>query len=219
MSYPILYSFRRCPYAMRARMALFVSCQTFEIREVLLNNKPLEFINTSPKGTVPVLEFSSGKVIEQSLEIMCWALKKNDPLGWLTPEIGAFEDMLELIKNVDGDFKYNLDHYKYAQRYENSDPMLHRTEGEEFLRLLNERLGQYDYLFGNRPSLADYAIMPFVRQFANTERTWFNALRISALQKWLNDLLTSEIFIAIMNKYPAWQDGDSPLIFDNNIQK
>ncbi len=204
---------------MRARMALFSSSQTCEIREVLLNNKPIELINISPKGTVPVLEFSSGLVIEQSLEIMCWALEQNDPLGWLTPEFGKLEDMLDLIKNVDGDFKYNLDHYKYAQRYENSDPMLYRTEGERFLRLLNERLGKYNYLFGTKPSLADYAIMPFVRQFANTDRTWFNILPVSALQKWLNDLLASDIFGAIMNKYPAWQGGDSPIIFFNNIQK
>ena len=204
---------------MRARMALSVSDQTYEIREVVLSKKPLELIDLSPKATVPVLQLVTGQILEQSLDIMRWALEKHDPFGWLEPEYGTLCDMLKLIKKADGDFKYNLDHYKYVQRYKNVDPLFHRTEGELFLRLLDEILGQYNYLFGSRPSLADYAIVPFIRQFANTERKWFDELRYSSLQKWLDDLLTNKYFTAIMNKYPAWQTGDKPIIFANNFRE
>ena len=217
MNYPIFYSFRRCPYAMRARMALRVSCQSCEIREVLLSNKPIELIDLSPKATVPVLQFATGHVLEQSLEIMCWALEQNDPFGWFNPGRGTFGDMLDLIKEADGDFKYNLDHYKYSGRYENVDPLFHRTEGEKFLKLLSERLDQYNYLFGTKPSLADYAIVPFIRQFANTDRPWFDALLYRSLHKWLNNLISSEPFNAIMVRYPVWQAGDDPIIFSSDI--
>ena len=219
MGYPVLYSFRRCPYAMRARMAISASGQTCEIREVVLSKKPLELIDLSPKATVPVLQLVTGQILEQSLDIMRWALEKNDPLGWLDPEYGTLDDMLELIKTADGDFKYNLDHYKYVQRYKNIDRLFHRTEGEFFLRRLDEILGQHNYLFGTKPSLADYAIVPFIRQFANTERKWFDELRYSSLQKWLDDLLTNKYFTSIMNKYPAWQTGDKPIIFANNFRE
>ena len=200
---------------MRARMAISASGQTCEIREVVLSKKPIEMIDLSPKATVPVLQLVTGQILEQSLDIMRWALEKNDPLGWLDPEYGTLGAMLELIEKTDGDFKYNLDHYKYVQRYKNIDPLFHRTEGESFLRILDEILGQYNYLFGTKPSLADYAIVPFIRQFANTDRNWFDALHYSSLQKWLDDLLTDKHFTIIMNKYPAWQSGDEPIIFTN----
>ena len=210
---PILYSFRRCPYAMRARMALYASGQSCELREVVLGNKPAEMIELSPKAEVPVLRLETGDVLDQSLDIMLWALGKNDPGGWLTPEHGGLDDMVALIGAADGDFKENLDRYKYASRYQGADPLHHRTEGEKFLHLLNGRLAKSAYLFGDTPALADYAVAPFIRQFANTDRAWFDATPHTALQKWLGGILASEPFTAIMAKHPAWAAGDAPTLF------
>ena len=212
-AYPILYSFRRCPYAIRARMALYMSGQCCELREVVLRNKPAEMIELSPKATVPVLQLKTGDVLDQSLDIMLWTLAENDPEGWLVPERGTLNDMLALIAETDGPFKDHLDRYKYAPRYENADPESHRAEAEKFLRVLNGRMENCKYLFGNRPSLADYAIAPFIRQFANTDRTWFDATPYPHLQSWLEAFLNAEIFKQVMNKYPAWQTGDTPLFF------
>jgi glutathione S-transferase len=211
--YPILYSFRRCPYAMRARMALYVSSQTCELREVLLRDKPLEMIEQSPKATVPVLQLASGEVLEQSLDIMLWSLKKNDPDGWLEPEIGTFEGMLDLINQCEDDFKGHLDRYKYANRYENTDPLHHRTEAETFLSKLEMRLADSAYLFGTKPRLADIAIAPFIRQFANTDRDWFDNARYPHLQKWLETFLSTEPFTGIMTKYPVWAAGNEVTLF------
>lgn len=198
---------------MRARMALYVSDQTCELREVLLRDKPLEMIEQSPKATVPVLQLEDGAVLEESLEIMLWSLKRNDPLNWFEPEIGDRDEMLALIQAADGDFKDNLDRYKYANRYEGEDPLHHRSEGEKFLTLLNDRLAAQAYLFGVKPVLADYAIAPFIRQFANTDRDWFDGAPYPQLQKWLDGILTSEPFTAIMTKYPVWQAGDEKTYF------
>jgi len=197
---------------MRARMALSISGQSYEIREVLLRDKPNELVRLSPKATVPVMLLVTGEVLEQSLDIMHWALKKNDPHDWFNSKGDDLNDMLVLIKEADENFKYHLDRYKYAQRYENADSLFHRSEGEKFLKLLNRRLNRNDYLFGMRPSLADYAIVPFVRQFANTDRGWFDSMSFSPLHEWLNDLLTSEPFTKIMRKYPVWHMGDKPII-------
>ncbi len=216
LDYPVLYSFRRCPYAMRARMALYTSRQTYELREVSLGKKPRELIELSPKATVPVLQFRIGVVIEESLEIMFWALNQEDPLKWLEPEFGTLEGMLSLIEETDRNFKHNLDRYKYSQHYNNSDPFFHRNEGKKFLGLLDSRLTNYDYLFGGKPALADYAILPFVRQFANTDRVWFDRLSFSMLQKWLKTLLNREPFTAIMDKNPIWRPGDIPKIIVEN---
>jgi glutathione S-transferase len=170
-AHPILYSFRRCPYAIRARMALHISGQSCELREVVLRNKPAEMVELSPKATVPVLQLETGDVLEQSLDIMLWTLANNDPGDWLVPECGTLNDMLALIAENDGPFKDHLDRYKYAPRYDNADPVSHRAEAEKFLCALDERMKNCAYIFGNRPALADYAIAPFIRQFANTDRT------------------------------------------------
>jgi len=217
--YPILYSFRRCPFAIRARMALYISGQTCELREVVLRNKPAEMIELSPKATVPVLQIETGEVLEESLDIMLWTLAKNDPGGWLQPELGTLDDMMALIEEADGPFKDNLDRYKYAPRYENADPEYHRTEAEKFLRVLNECMEKCKYLFGNRPALADYAIAPFIRQFASTDRAWFDAAPYPRLQKWLESFLNAKLFKQVMNKYPAWQAGDSPTRFGKKGKK
>jgi len=208
---PVLYSFRRCPYAMRARLALYVSGQVCEHREVVLRDKPEEMTTISPKATVPVLEIAPGNVLEESLEIMLWALEKNDPEGWLTPETGTKEDMLALIHRCESDFKPHLDRYKYANRYENADPLTHRTEAEKFLALLEHRLTETVNLFGPSPSLVDFAIAPFIRQFANTDRGWFDQAPYPALQAWLGGFIESGVFLAVMKKYPAWKPGDMPV--------
>jgi glutathione S-transferase len=212
-AYPILYSFRRCPYAVRARMALYISGETCELREVVLRNKPAEMIELSPKATVPVLQLETGEVVDQSLDIMLWALGKNDPDDWLAPEFGTRDEMLALIAECDGPFKEHLDRYKYAPRYEHADPESHRQQAGEFLPVLNERMKNCKYLFGNRPALADYAIAPFIRQFANTDRGWFDAAPYPHLQNWLEAILNAELFNRVMNKYPAWQTGDLPTFF------
>jgi glutathione S-transferase len=198
---------------MRARMALSISGQPYEIREVLLSQKPIELVKLSSKSTVPVMQLTTGEVLEQSLDIMCWALKKNDPYNWLNPENGSLNDIMDLIKEGDENFKFHLDRYKYSQRYENVDSLFHRTEGSRFLKLLNRRLSRYKYLFGLKPSLPDYAIVPFVRQFANTERIWFDSEPYSSLHVWLHDLLTSRVFISVMKKYSVWHVGDKPIIY------
>ena len=194
-------------------MALYISGQSCELREVVLRNKPAEMVELSPKATVPVLRLETGDVLEQSLDIMLWTLANNDPGDWLVPECGTLNDMLALIAENDGPFKDHLDRYKYAPRYDNADPVSHRTEAERFLCALDERMKNREYIFGNRPALADYAIAPFIRQFANTDRAWFDAAPYPHLQKWLEGFLNAELFNRVMDKYPAWQTGDTPVLF------
>lgn len=203
---PILYSFRRCPYAMRARLALSYAGIETELREILLRDKAPEFLTASPKGTVPVL-LADGEIIEESRDIMNWALGKHDPQGWLSmpPEGQA------LIDEADGPFKQALDRYKYANRHD-SDPQTERARGVEFLRKLDAMLTDA-YLFGPNVTMADRAIQPFVRQFANTDRSWFDAQPLPNLQRWLASFLESSEFAAIMRKYPVWKAGDPVTLF------
>ncbi|MEO9900682.1 glutathione S-transferase [Nisaea sp.] len=198
---PVLYSFRRCPYAMRARLALTISRQDCVLHEVVLRDKPPKMLELSPKGTVPVLHLPDGQVLEQSLDIMRWTLARHDPEGWLTPETGSVAEMEALIAESDGSFKHHLDRYKYAVRYgPETDPLYHRSAGAVFLKRLNERLKDQTNLFGNRSSLADFAIFPFVRQFANTDRVWFDAQPLTDLQTWLAGHLNSELFQLIIRR-------------------
>ena len=212
-NYPILYSFRRCPYAIRARMALYASGQTCELREVLLKNKPVDMITISPKATVPVLQFLDGEILDESLDIMLWALKRNDPLGWINSNAEDFKESMDLIHENDHTFKIHLDRYKYGKTEEGVDTIFHRRKGEEFLQYLNAKLTDGQYLFGMDPSLGDFAIVPFIRQFANTDIEWFSKTPYGKLQKWLNNLLSSELFGAAMVKYPVWKRGDCPAYF------
>ncbi len=208
---PILYSFRRCPYAMRARMAIAVSGQICALREVVLRNKPPEMIAASPKGTVPIIVLPDGQIIEESLKIMYWALYRNDPEGWLAPINEYSHDVEALISENDGSFKDNLDRYKYSNRYEHSNPLYHRKKGTEFLKKLDARLSKTTFLSGNKFTFTDAAISPFIRQFANHDRDWFNALELPGIQKWLNNIINSDKFLNIMTKYPAWESGsDEP---------
>jgi len=205
---PILWTFRRCPYAMRARLAIQSSGQQMELREILLRDKPAPFLEASPKATVPVVQ-TGDTVIEESREVMLWALGRDDPEGWLDmPQEGH-----ALIDTSDGPFKTALDHTKYAVRFPDRDEAEERAKAMVFLNDLNDRLTRNTFLMGPRRSLADMAILPFVRQFANTDRDWFNAQGLGPLTNWLDDFLASDRFRAIMSKYPPWQNGQDQVLF------
>nr|WP_255610647.1 glutathione S-transferase [Pseudomonas fluorescens group sp.] len=192
----MLYSFRRCPYAMRARLALRYSGVPVRIVEVSLKAKPAEMLALSPKGTVPVLSVD-GEVIDESLAIMQWALAQHDPDNWL---LGGDPAVLALVAENDQGFKYHLDRYKYAERYP-EQPMEHyRAEGEVFLQKLEGLLTGRAYLLADHPSLADMALAPFVRQFAHVDRDWFAAAPYPRLQQWLERFLQSPLFVGVMAK-------------------
>jgi len=210
---PVLYSFRRCPYAMRARMALRISGQRVRLREVVLRDKPAHMLALSPKGTVPVLWQTNGDVLEESLDIMQWALAQGDPAGWLPRDGSARSEADALITQNDGDFKTHLDRYKYANRYEDVDPLAHRREAEAFLQILEERLRDAEALVAGRWGYADAAILPFVRQFANADRAWFDAAPYPQLQAWLAKGLADPVFCGVMPKYAPWASGDPPVYF------
>lgn len=208
-SLPVLYSFRRCPYAMRARLALAVSGRQCELREIVLRNKPQAMLSASPKGTVPVLVLPDGRVLDESLDIMRWALHENDPQQWLQPEGGTLADAMALVAWCDGPFKHNLDRYKYPPRYvhENVDPVACRDAAAVWLQTLNDRLHEGGYLLGSRPCIADTAIFPFVRQYAHTDGEWFAGRPWPNVHAWLQGWLASPLFGAVMPKFPVWQAG------------
>lgn len=206
MEPPILYSFRRCPYAMRARMALAVSGTRCHIREVKLSRKPAELIAASAKATVPVLVLDDGRVLDESLDIMRWALGRSDPELWLEREDAA------LIEANDGPFKHHLDRYKYPERH-GSDPVSHRAAGLDWLTLLDERLAGQDNLCGDLRGITDIALFPFVRQFAETDRAWFDVQPLPHLQAWLERHLHSDLFAAIMIRLAPWQPDDPQVEF------
>ena len=200
MSAPILYSFRRCPYAMRARMALLVSGLPFELREVVLRDKPAAMIAASPKATVPVLVLEDGAVIDESLDIVRWALRHSDPEDWL-----AGDDAV-LIATFDGAFKHHLDRYKYAERY-HADPVAHRSAGFALLQELEQRLASSANLCRDTSALTDIAIFPFVRQFAAVDRVWFDARPVPQVRAWLARHIASPLFDRAMARVPPWTPG------------
>ena len=202
---PIIYSFRRCPYAMRARLALLVGGTVCEIREVKLSAKPDALVAASPQATVPVLVLPDGQVIDQSLDIMRWALHGNDPERWLERDDPA------LIEANDGAFKRHLDRYKYPDRH-GSDPAVHRAAGLAMLHVLEERLASAPQLGGATRGLADMALMPFVRQFAAVDRPWFAAQPIAGVQRWLANHLASPLFESAMLRLQPWRPGDAPIL-------
>lgn len=219
-AWPVLYSFRRCPYAMRARLAIQVSGQGCALREVVLRHKPAELLRISPKGTVPVLQRVDGQVIDQSLDIMRWALALHDPQHWLAPTHGHLAGMLALIGVNDGAFKFHLDRYKYPQRYaapDSPEPSgsanVHRDAGGDLLMHLEQRLVGTPHLFGDTPALADMAIAPFVRQFAHVDPEWFEAQPWPRLRGWLSAWEASPLLAAVMHKYPPWETGAEAVRF------
>lgn len=207
---PILYSFRRCPYAMRARLALLVSSTRVELREIVLREKPAEMLQASPKGTVPVLILDDGTVIDESLDIMIWALERNDPKRWLQ---GDLAEMLALIERCEDEFKNHLDRYKYANRYDGVDPLFHRKAACDFLAVLEARLEKGAFLFGEDATLGDMATVTFVRQFANVDRSWFDDCDYPHVRRWLLGFTASSIFDSIMSKYSIWHANEERIIF------
>lgn len=201
---PILYSFRRCPYAMRARLALEYVGIKREHREIELKNKPAHMLKLSPKGTVPVIALPSGRVIDESFDIMIWALSENDPYLWL-PDMHRF-DVYDLIERNDTIFKPQLDRFKYPNRYPEEDCSSARENALKFLTDLNSRIAANGALSGENTTLADMAIFPFIRQFSNVDKNWFTAQNLKPLQKWLNNHITSDLFKKVMEKHPLWSD-------------
>lgn len=202
----ILYSFRRCPYAMRARLALYASKINYEHREVVLRNKPPQLLQASPKGTVPVFITNGGEVIDESLDIMLWAAKNHDPMDLLfKSNPNACQSMLDLINQSDNQFKPLLDRYKYPNRYDLESGEPARDEAVIWLNKLDDMLNKHDYLFDEKIKLADFAIAPFVRQFAHVDKDWFFSQNWQNLIRWLNNFLESDIFENIMQKHKPWQ--------------
>jgi len=225
---------------MRARLAIASSGQRCELREVVLRDKPQALMQASPKATVPVLVLADGRVLEQSLDIMMWALRQHDPQGWLCPQREDLAAMLALIAECDEAFKPELDRYKYPQRFSHEqaapaadrdptgtavdDPRrgdqaaqtqarLHRAAGAQWLNTLEARLAEHGFLFGARVSLADMAVAPFVRQYAQVDRTWFDAQAWPHLHGWLRAWLESTLFAEVMVKYLPWAPGAEPVWF------
>ncbi|MGP5338966.1 glutathione S-transferase [Psychrobacter maritimus] len=210
-SYPCLYSFRRCPYAMRARLGILFAELQVKLREITLKNKPPQMLAISPKGTVPVLQLLDGTVIEESREIMTWALAQQDPQGLLHD--AALHKANALIDKNDNEFKHWLDRYKYADRHLEMSQTEYRQKGEVFLQILEELLTKNPYLLGKGITLADIGIMPFVRQFAHVNRDVFYNLPYPNLQRWLQDWLQHPLFLQAMTKFQPWQDGDEVVVF------
>ena len=211
-SLPILYSYRRCPYAMRARLALAHAGLACELREISLRDKPAELLAASPKGTVPVLVLPGGEVIDESLHVMRWALAQADPQGWLAPTHGSPEEMLALIARNDGFFKQALDRCKYPERHAAEAVARARVDAQGWFEELEGRLAATGYLFGSHPSLADMALRPFVRQFARLDEAWWAASPWPHLQAWLQRWLDSALFAQVMRKYPTWTpSGPGPV--------
>ena len=196
---------------MRARLALYSARLKHEHREILLRNKPKTFLQLSEKGTVPVLLTNNGKLIEESIDIMIWALKQNDPENLL--DLESETHFHSFIFSLDNDFKDDLDKYKYL--YENDPNKLrYRNKACKFLQKLNLQINQKRWLFGNNPTIYDYATLPFIRQFANVDRCWFDVQPWPNLQRWLNSFLVSKKFNSIMYKYDEWNNSVNPIIID-----
>lgn len=204
MDLPILYSYRRCPYAMRARMALWAAKIQVELREVSLREKPQHLLQISPKGTVPVLHLADGTVLEQSLDIMRWALLQNDARGWLKGDMLMADS---LISVNDGEFKKALDRYKYPERYPEQSALFYREQGEQFLQRLEALLAEHLFLLGDSASMADVAIFPFIRQFAAVDAQWFGQSDYPRLREWLAGWVEGELFAEVMQKFPTYIEG------------
>ncbi len=217
--FPILYSFRRCPYAMRARLAIKVAGFQCELREIVLRDKAPQLLQVSPKGTVPVLLLPEGRIIEESLEIMLYVLAKHDPESWLPASTEQYAAMT-LIKENDGPFKSHLDRTKYPDRFRAKGEAVNvereREEALGFLIKLDGILSKHPFLAGTTPGLADMAILPFVRQFVNIDREWFQEHSLKHATRWLDEFLAGALFKSIMIKYEKWEIDQSPIVFPEN---
>jgi glutathione S-transferase len=203
MSLPVLYSFRRCPYAIRARMAMAVAGTTVELREVVLRDKPAEMVAVSAKGTVPVLVLPDGTVIDESLDIMYWALRQRDPNRWLHQHA----DASPLLSRCEDEFKHWLDRYKYADRHPEQTKDFYRGQALLFIDELEKALAETPYLLGDEAGIADVGVFPFIRQFAGVDPDWWADAPYPATRRWLESWLTSPLFTGAMKKYPPWASG------------
>jgi glutathione S-transferase len=217
MTLPILYSLQNCPYAMRARFAILLARQTVILRAIVMQDKPAEMLVLSPKGTVPVLVYESDSkkyVIDESLDIMLWALNQSDPENLLyTQRADALGEMLQTIKENDEQFKPNLEQYKRARRFHSNDEENCRLKCEPFIQRLEYRLTQHEFLMGSKPSLLDYALLPFIRQFSRVNRQLYLQGPYTHLRRWLNHHLQSRLYSKAMLKYPLWSDNHEECIF------
>ena len=203
MNIPILYSFRRCPYAIRARLALYYSKINYEHREILLKNRPNKLYEISPKGTVPVLDLLNGEVIDESFDIMKWAISMDSSETLFNR---GRQKQIDMILLNDMQFKKWLDKYKYHVRYPEDSMEFYRENCKQILDQYEDHLKNFTYLLDNEISLADFAILPFVRQFANVDIKWYND-SYSCLSSWMNKLLDFDIFIQIMKKFEVWDEN------------
>ena len=210
MTLPILYSFRRCPYAMRARMVLLHSKIQYEIREIKLSNKPKEMLAISPKGTVPVLILENGDILDESLDVMLWAIEQGNLRNLFN---SGKKEILDLIKINDGEFKDAIDRYKYSSLYPEKPMIEYRKMGELFLEKIESYLEKNKFIFGKNISLADLAIFPFIRQFCRVDIDWFNSSLFKKIKEWTLFFEGSENFIDIMRKIKPWTTGDKPTLF------
>ncbi|WP_373959530.1 glutathione S-transferase [Vibrio gigantis] len=211
---PILYSLRRCPYAMRGRMGIALSEQKVLLREIVTKDKPSELLASSPKGTVPVLVLPNGQIIEQSIEVMNWALKHNDPQDLLRSSNPTLSEQIQqLIRINDDDFIGHLEKYRASVRYRNIDVELRRHACEVFISQLEARLTNQPYLFGETPSLADFAVMPFVSQFVRVEKKWFVKSEYQNVGRWLRAHLDSKLYTQVMKQYPLWNETKQDCLF------
>ena len=214
MKTPILYSFKRCPYAMRARMIIFLTDIQCELREVHLKNKPQSMLDLSPKGTVPVLQIDAYKVIDESLEIVEWALGINDIFK--KNKILPDQEVLtkDLISLFDDEFKFHLDRYKYSVRYQDANPIQSRSKCLEILNKIENSISNSNWFFGDSINKLDICILPFIRQFRIADPEWFDSLNeIHQVKSWLKHFLKSPLLLNIMNTNDPWQEGDQVLIF------
>ena len=209
IQHPILYSFRRCPYAIRARLAIKASALDVELREIKLSNKPEEMLACSPKGTVPVLILPNGTVIDESKDIMEWALNQSDPNNWLTDDITVQQKVENLIYYNDNEFKKYLDLYKYADRYPENTVEYYRQQGEVFLKKLECKLNETKFILKEDITFVDMAVFPFIRQFAFVDKDWFDNSQYTKLKKWLESILETSLFNDVMKKHPLWSKEDN----------
>ena len=211
--YPTLYSFRRCPYAMRARLALRLCKIQCTIREISLKAKNSEFLRVSPKATVPVLVLPNGEVLEESLDIIYWSLDQNDP-SKLKINNQLAKKTYKLIELFDTEFKFHLDRYKYSSRYNIKNSQVHRDKARGILVQINTMLEGNNYIWGNNISLLDISILPFVRQFRIADKEWFDDnLGLKNVNNWLNIFLNSDLLESIMKKYKVWEIDDPVTLF------
>lgn len=192
-------------------MALVFAGVSFELREIVLRQKPPSMLAASAKGTVPILVLPDGRVIDESIEIINWALDQSDPRQWRRESLLDVTDAL--VRENDFGFKVQLDHYKYADRFPEQSPLHYRSEAEKFLQKLEQNLGRHRFLLGDQLTLADVAVFPFVRQFAFVDKPWFDNSDYQHTQRWLQWFLASALFLDVMGKYAAWREGDPALLF------